>query len=152
MWNRLRKALVWIAAMQAIAWVLGQIIARRLSKGDEQSDEFQLVSICGGKKFRSRAGGLRSGSVLAAMGGVELDLRGAQLDPAGATIDVDATMGGVQIVVPDDWLVVVDTSGFAGGAEAKVTDPAELPDNAPKLRVHAAARMGGTQVVSDSRR
>ena len=152
MWKRLRKALVWIAALQAIAWVTGQIIARRLSKGDEQSDEFQLVSICGGKKFRSRTGRLRSGSVVAALGGVELDLRDAQLDPAGATIDVDATMGGVQIVVPDGWLVLVETSGFAGGADTKVTDPAELPDTAPRLRVHATARMGGTQVISDSRR
>lgn len=86
------------------------------------------------------------------MGGVELDLRGARLDPAGATIDVNATMGGAQIIVPDDWLVRVDTSGFAGGAETKVTDPADLPAAAPKLRVHVTARLGGTQVVSDSRR
>src|SRR3954468_12128167 len=146
MGSRLRKALLGIVALQVVAWAIGQVIAKRLSRGDERSDEFQVAAIYGGKKFHSQADRLRSGSVVATMGGVELDLRDATLDPTGATLDVNATMGGVQITVPDDWLVDIADSGIARGVDAKVTAPEDLPPDAPTLHVHAVLHMSGTQV------
>lgn len=150
MWRRWRKPLLWMMAAQTIVWLGSQIIARRLSAGDEGSDEFRIAAIYGGKEFHSRARRLRAGSVVVAMGGVQVDLREAALDPAGATMDVNATMGGVQITVPQGWAVDVDPHAFAGGVEVKVTPPEELPADAPTLHVRAAVRMGGAMVTTDA--
>lgn len=148
MWKKLRRPLLSILAIQAIALIVAQIVASRWSKGDERSDEFKIAAICGGKKFQSRAEHLRSGAVVASMGGIDLDLRDATLDPAGATIDLNATMGGVQITVPEAWAVDIDKSALAGGVEAKVTAREDLPDDAPSLHIRAVVRMGGALVTT----
>lgn len=121
---------------------------RRAPPGGESSDEFRVAAILGGKRFRSTARRLRAGSVVASMGGVELDLRDATLDPDGATLDVDATMGGVQIMVPPNWAVEIDKQALAGGVEARVTARESLPEDAPHLHVRAAVRMGGALVTT----
>ena len=149
--SRLRRILVAIAASQIVAWVVGQVVGRRMSRGDERSDDFRVVTILGGRQFDSHAEHLRSGAVVASMGGVDLDLRHATLDPEGAVLDVRTTMGGVQVTVPDRWAVDVDRSGFGGGVETRVTAPDELPADAPKLRVRVVANMGGVVVTNAHR-
>jgi hypothetical protein len=46
--------------------------------------------------------------------------------------------------------VVVDDRARLGGVEALVTDPEELPDDAPLLRVVAVARLGGVSIITDA--
>ena len=87
---------------------------------------------------------------MAGMGGVDVDLRDATLDPTGATVELSAVMGGIQLTVPDTWAVDVDAETLAGGFEANVTPVDQLPDDAPKLRVHAVARMGGALVTTEA--
>jgi predicted membrane protein len=84
------------------------------------------------------------------MGGIDLDLRHATLDPAGAELKLKATMGGVQVLVPEDWAIHIDTEMLAGGFEVNVTPPEKLPEDAPKLRIHALARMGGGVVTTQA--
>ena len=146
--HRLRTILIWATVSQVVMWTAGQVISRRLSKGDDSSDEFTVAAILGGKQFRSRAGNLRSGSAIASLGGLELDLRDAILDPAGASLDLDVTMGGVQVLVPADWAVETVTRAVAGGIETKLTPPGQLPGDSPRLRINAVARMGGALVTS----
>jgi hypothetical protein len=76
-------------------------------------------------------------------GGVDLDLREATLAPEGATLDLSATWGGVNVVVPRAWKVVVEDRSVLGGVDARVTPPEELPDDAPRLGVSITARLGG---------
>lgn len=147
MW-RLRRFLLWMIGINVVCWTIGQILTRRLSRGEEGSDEFRIVAIFGGRKFQSRGQRLRTGSVIAAMGGVDLDLRSATLDPGGASIDVNATMGGVQITVPTGWAVDLVRHAVAGGVDAKVAARDALPDDAPTLRVRAVVRMGGALVTT----
>ena len=82
-------------------------------------------------------------------GGVELDLRGATLAPEGGTLAVSATWGGVDVVVPRAWRVVVDDRSVLGGVDARVTPPEELPEGAPRLDVTATARLGGVSIRAD---
>jgi hypothetical protein len=57
-------------------------------------------------------------------------------------------MGGIQVIVPEDWAVEVDQKSLAGGFDVKVTPPEDLPDDAPKPHVHAVTRMGGGLVTT----
>ena len=83
-------------------------------------------------------------SVVAILGGVQLDLREARFSQREVTIDVFTLMGGVDITVGED--VEVDVSGFGimGGFDHRATGPG-LP-GAPKVRVVGLALMGGVNV------
>ena len=146
--GKLKRALIWIMVAQVVGWIVGQIITKRMTKGDEDSDEFQVAAIMGGKKFESHARDLKSGSAITSMGGIEIDLRDATLDSDGANLELKTTMGGIQVIVPEDWAVDVDEKSLAGGFDVKVTSPEDLPDDAPKLHVHAVTRMGGGLVTT----
>ena len=89
---------------------------------------------------------LRRGVVRVFCGGVDLDLRGATLDPAAATLELSPTFGGVNVTVPTEWRVLVDNRSSLGGVDAHVTPPDELPDSAPLLRVSVRARLGGVAI------
>ena len=132
-----------------LLWGVGQLLARRYTEGDAAADEFSLAAILGGAERTCTADALRRGRCLAVCGGVQLDLREAELDPAGAELLVQATMGGVQVIVPGAWRVTVDADAKAGGVDTHVTAPGDLPDDAPALTVRVVARMGGVQVTTE---
>lgn len=140
------KVVVLLAGLAA----LSQVLSRRRTFGDETSDEFGIAAYIGGVERTCTASSLRRGSVSAVLGGVDLDLRGATLDPAGADLDLSATLGGVNVTVPSEWRVIVEDRAMLGGVEALVTDPEELPDTTPLLRVEASARLGGVAIVTDA--
>ena len=148
MGRKLVRILLVFVALQIIGAIIGQIMARKLTRGDENSDDFQVAAIMGGKKFESHARDLRSGVVIASMGGVDLDLRDATLDANGADLVLRSTMGGVQVTVPDGWAIALDEDTRAGEFEVDVPDADDLPENAPQLRIHAVTRMGGGLVTT----
>ena len=85
------------------------------------------------------------------MGGVDLDLRDAILDPDGASLELKATMGGFQVTVPAEWAVDFKDDSVTGGFEVDVTPLEDLPEDAPKLHIHAVAKMGGGKIAAGAR-
>jgi uncharacterized protein DUF1707/cell wall-active antibiotic response 4TMS protein YvqF len=83
--------------------------------------------------------------VVAVMGGIELDLRAAEILGPEARIACFAWMGGVNIVVPEG--VEVDVSGFTliGGRDVDVKGDRRRPGT-PLVRIRAYALMGGVVV------
>lgn len=117
------------------------------SVGDEESDEIELVTIFGDCNLTSRASSFRGGSWITMFGGGELDLRQATLDPSGATLRVNAIMGGGDVQVPDGWNVELSSKALMGGAGAHRPLATDDP-YAPTLRIEARAIMGGFGVTS----
>ena len=127
------------------------VVSKQFEEGSEVSDEFRRVIVFDGLEFTSRAGGLRSGEISVFMGSGRLDLRDAVIDPAGARLLVENTMGGLIIVVRDDWAVTVNESLVGGGeTEVDVTPPEELPEDAPSRRIDAITRLASTAVTTGS--
>ncbi len=89
---------------------------------------------------------MRSGSALAVMGGVELDLREATLDPGGATLAVTAVMGGVEVRLPPGWVVAVETNEKLGGVDTHLTESVDHAEDAPTLHVTINAWLGGVEI------
>lgn len=146
--SKLLRIGIVILGIQVLAALTGRVLSKRLERGDEHSDDFQVAAVLGGKKFRSQARGLRSGTVISSLGGVDLDLRDATLDPDGASLELKATMGGFQVTVPSEWAIDLQDDSVAGGFEVDVTPPEDLPEDAPKLHIHAVATMGGGKITS----
>ena len=113
------------------------------SNGDAESDEVALVAIFDGIQLENRSTAFRGGSVLTWFGGIDLDLRRAQLAP-GARIRAHALSGGIAIQVPPEWRVESTVRGIAGGV---AVDPAHVDDpDVPVLAVEGFALLGGIAV------
>jgi hypothetical protein len=60
----------------------------------------------------------QGGRMTSVMGSSTLDLRNAAIAPGSeAVLDVLALMGGLDLIVPDDWVVDVRTVAVMGGVE-----------------------------------
>ena len=103
-----------------------------------------MVAIMGGEERKGRWRPARRTNALSIMGGVDIDLREAELAD-GAEILATAVMGAVTITVPPG--VSVEMSGFAlmGGNTGPDDKSLPLPD-APVVHVRAYSLMGGVVV------
>ena len=113
------------------------------SRGDAESDEVALMAVFDGTELRSEAKAFRGGSMLAWYGGIDADLREAQLAP-DARLSVTALFGGIALRVPPEWRIENDIRAVAGGYDISGTDPDD-PD-APVLRLEGHALCGGIAV------
>ncbi len=78
-------------------------------------------------------------------GGYKLDLRDAHIPTGRAVIDMTTVFGGAQIIVPDDWNVVMAGHAIFGAFEDKTRhpEPGTLTD---ELIVRGSTIFGGVQV------
>ncbi len=142
-----KKALKWMAVFDLVVIGLAQLAKRIIPEvGQSDSDLFQLVSILDGRKWVSTAERLRSGTVITAMGGSEIDLRRALLDEPGAHLRLVTIMGGVEVRVPSGWRVVSRARAFMGANDVRAASD-DLPGDAPILTIGGATVMGGVTVV-----
>jgi predicted membrane protein len=146
--KRTRSTLLRLLLGVVLVGVASRLVSKRLTSGDEETDEFRIASIIGGTELSSRAANLRSGSILAVVGGSQVDLRQASLDAGGATLAVKAVVGGVQVLVRPEWAVGVESHGVMGGIDHQGTEAADLSADAPSLRVTATAWLGGIQITN----
>ncbi|WP_169814112.1 DUF1707 SHOCT-like domain-containing protein [Actinomadura kijaniata] len=86
--------------------------------------------------------------VLAVMGDVVLDLRGAQVPTGEVSVVATSVMGDVKVIVPDG--VAVELTGYAvmGDRRVRVREP-RPGARVPVVRVRAHAVMGDVQIVDD---
>jgi Cell wall-active antibiotics response 4TMS YvqF len=143
----LRLAAVLTLAVAA-ATVVGQLLARRRTWGDDDADDVSMATCFGGIDRSLNGEAVRHVSAAAWLGGINLDLREAKLAPEGADVELEALMGGIKLTVPAEWRVEVEKDVSAGGIDAHVTPSEELPSGAPLLSVVARARMGGVLVTN----
>ena len=103
-----------------------------------------IVAIMGGETRKGRWRPSRRTNAIAVMGGIDIDLREAELAD-GAEILAVPVMGAVSITVPEG--VSVEMSGFAlmGGNSGPDDRVLPLP-NSPVVRVRAFSLMGGVVV------
>lgn len=84
-------------------------------------------------------------TTIAVMGGLDLDLRGAEFDRSPVMIHAFALMGGIDVYVPDSVEVQIDGFALLGGNDERGSRRAPRP-GAPVVRIKAFALMGGIEV------
>ncbi|MEN8239344.1 MAG: LiaF domain-containing protein [Actinomycetota bacterium] len=141
----LKKLFVALIAVTASSFVAGLVVRSRVPAfGDEEDNTFSVVASLGGAVFESRAEAIAEGRATAFMGGIELDLLDANVAP-GSILVLRAVMGGIDVVVPDEWRVEVMGRSVMGGV-ANLTDPDADRDGYPLLLIDALAVMGGIEI------
>lgn len=137
--------------MMALAGAFAAALIAKMtlkSKGDQSTEEIDLVTIVGGQEIVSSADPFYGGKVLTLFGGTLLDLRKAQPAPTGVHLDLAIVMGGFSLVVPSGWKVEF-VGDLLGGGYDDATHPTSDPD-APIVRVTGRIIFGGFQATTRS--
>ncbi|MCI0347529.1 MAG: hypothetical protein L0221_19165 [Chloroflexi bacterium] len=145
------RTLFFIALVGGITSAVAAAVARNrmFSRGEPADDELDLVAIYDSLDFQSHAPTLRRARVTTWYGGGTVDLRGATLDPAGATLTIRALFGGLRLIVPQAWRLEQKTVAVFGGiGDARPT--ASVGPEGPALTIDGFAVFGGVAIVSDS--
>ena len=120
---------------------------RIVQRASPDADEISLAAIFKPISFESRATSFRGGDVELWYGGGIIDLRGATLDPAGATLRVRTVFGGAQLLVPEGWQVTTRVMGIGGAGDGRPR--MDRATDAPRLTIEGTAFFGGLGVTSD---
>jgi len=122
-------------------------MAPAVGAGGYVLNEFAFL---GGGERKIRTPDFRGGEVTAIMGGFEIDLRGAGIVGDEAVIEVFTLWGGVEIRVPEEWIVQIQATPILGGISETVTGPTvpAAPSSGPRKRlvIRGTAIMGGVEV------
>lgn len=84
--------------------------------------------------------------VTAVFGGIELDFRKARLPAGPVELQVNATFGGVQVIVPPNLAVEVHGTAIFGGFDHMDRASPEPEPGLPVLRIRGRAIFGGVSV------
>src|SRR5581483_9023657 len=87
---------------------------------------------------RKVTGDFAGAEVLALFAGYDLDLREATIAGDEAAVTANAIFGGIDIRVPQDWIVSLQSNGVFGGQDDRTKPPYPLPVNAKRLVIRGA--------------
>ena len=108
-----------------------------------------MMSVLGGAQRTSNDKPFRGGDITSIIGGTQLDLRQATIEPGQeAVINVFAMMGGHEIWVPSGWTVVSEVMPILGGIEDKRLPPIDAAarsstEGVPRLVLRGVVLLGG---------
>jgi len=120
--------------------------AQALAVANDAPERGEATAIFGGTRREGAWAVPRHLRVTAFFGGVELDLRTARLPPGLVDIDVTATFGGVQVIVPPTLAVEVHGTAIFGGFEHMDRTSSAPDSDLPVVRIHGRAIFGGVSV------
>ncbi len=103
------------------------------------------TAVFGAFERTGEAADFRGADLVAIMGACKLDLRRAAIAGGEAVIDVLAFMGGVEILVPQNWIVDTQVLPLMGGVE-NLTHVVAGGGAPQRLVVRGTAFMGGIDV------
>ena len=137
-----------IVIIGAGLWILfhNRVSRQPTTAGEVGQDSINVSAVFSGSEQSVTSQSFQGGNVSATFGAVELDLRAAKL-AENPVLNVNVFMGGVELRVPDEWLVNVNGSPVLGGIECSRTQPAAT-DGAPTLTINASIAFGGLDIKS----
>ncbi len=109
------------------------------------ADTLSAFAFVGQVEKTSASKNFQGADLTAIMGGCTIDLSGADIGAGGAVVDAFAFWGGIEIVVPEDWVVTNKVLPLLGGSEDKSR---ALPGASKQLLVRGTAIMGGVTIVN----
>ncbi len=122
-WGRIWRfwpVLLILAGLQIIYQSRGK--SGLFTRANRTSDDnyFSFSAIFAGNSHKITSQELRGGDSLALFGGVDIDLTTARPIADKCTLSLTALFGGIDLVVPDNWELVVSGTPIFGSVENKI--------------------------------
>jgi cell wall-active antibiotic response 4TMS protein YvqF len=142
--------LVFLGGFMVWRGVFGRARSSRFGDG---LSRFSSLAVMGGVARRSNSPQFEGADLTAIMGGCDVDLRDASIAPnTEAIIDVFAFWGGIDLKVPEDWVIVNRVIPLMGGVDDKTRTPIASSEPQKRLVVRGIVIMGGIAIRNRSRR
>jgi len=112
-------------------WIIfrPRIGSRAGSFPDIKSDDLDAFALFSECKRRIESKSFRGGKATAILGSVNLDFEDAQLEGNKAAVELTTLLGSIEMRVPREWNVEIDSNAILGSIEDKrKLRPAELKD------------------------
>ena len=106
------------------------------------------TNIFSGSKHKIVHQVFKGGKVSNIFGGTEIDLTQATLGEGRNELVIDCIFGGVTVIVPSDWKVVLNISSILGGFSDKRSYIKESFDPGRILVIRGSAIFGGGEIKS----
>ena len=139
-----------ISVGMTLMW--GSIKARTAGAGRVDSPTgpgaLNEMAIFSGVEKRVSSKNFTGGRLVAMFGGIEIDLWQANIEGDEAVLHVDAIFGGIEIRVPDTWIVSSEGQGIFGGySDSTHQRPASDGSQPQKtLIIRGMALFGGVEI------
>lgn len=107
-------------------------------------DAIDLFVLFSGTTAINQSSQFKGGKATALFGGIDLDLRNAQLKDNRAFLEITSLFAGIEVKVPDHWRVEVQATPVFGGLDNTArssTDP-----SAPTLKISGTVVFGGIDI------
>ncbi|MCX7984855.1 MAG: cell wall-active antibiotics response protein [Bacteroidetes bacterium] len=117
-------------------------------KEEQSRDSYVLTTVfMGGVRKVVFSSNLLGGELTATLGGIQLDLRDSEIHNE-ATFDVFVLMGGIEILIPQEWKVLIDASPILGG----ISDSTVVPklENPKLIHIKGTVILGGVEIKNYS--
>jgi len=106
------------------------------------------TNIFSGSKHKVYHQVFKGGRVTNIFGGTELDLTQATLPEGQTELEIECVFGGVTVIVPADWKVILSISSVLGGFSDKRMVVRENPELKGILLIKGTAIFGGGEIKS----
>jgi hypothetical protein len=130
------------AIVACAVYLGGATFARTEAVAD--GSKFRTSAILGGRQHRNEFETFVGGEVTAFMGGVELDFTGSTMSGNETELELFVVMGGVDLRIPGDWVIVDEVGIVMGGIEDKTRRPDVA--TAKRLVLSGSVLMGGLNI------
>jgi predicted membrane protein len=126
---------------------VGKKGVRQMGSTSTTADYAREFVVFGSSEKILKTDHFKGGEFTAIFGGVELDLRDADI-PAGqdAVIDCFVVFGGVELKVPEHWEVVNEAAAIFGGVEEKSAKSHASPDSIRRVHIKGYVLFGGLEI------
>lgn len=143
LWSYWPLILVFVGIMMIIKSTMFRKETSSSSGENSDANSFlKATAVMGGFRRKINSQNFKGGELTTIMGGLELDFRDASIN-GEAVIDIFAVMGGVEMRVPEDWLIIVEGFPFMGGYDDKTRPPKETTK---RLIIKGTVVMGGVEI------
>ena len=114
----------------------------------DNDDMLDSLVVMGGLKKDIISKTFKGGEVTCIMGGAELYFSQADFEKT-ASIELTAVMGGIKLVVPSHWNIIVNTANILGGVDDKRRTYTPTVEGQEKtLIINGTIAMGGVEISS----
>jgi len=138
---------VWRFFWPGVLLLVGGSLVRAGRRRDQPEDGatgLHHVAFLGGGARHVVTDDFRGGECTAVLGGIELDLRRAQIrEGVVAEIEIMAFWGGMELKIPSNWQVDNRVTAFLGGNSDRTQSN---PDSSQRLVLRGLVMMGGIDI------
>lgn len=111
-----------------------------------EQDILSTSAIFGASETRVTSRNFQGGEISAVFGGLEIDLRSAEIQGNLAVLKAKAVCGGIELKVPPHWTILVKGMPILGGIEDKTNRFRDPNVIGPTLVLDATVALGGIEI------